>query len=100
VAEKKVNINVSIAGRPYSLTINQSDEEEVREAAKRVNQAIKDYSNAFEYKDHQDLFAMMSLQFAANSIHLEYEKTFRDEEMLKKLSEIDDLLAGQLSDEK
>ncbi|NOY49076.1 MAG: cell division protein ZapA [Chlorobi bacterium] len=100
MAEKKVNINVSIAGRPYSLTINQSDEEEVREAAKRVNQAIKDYSNAFEYKDHQDLFAMMSLQFAANSIHLEYEKTFRDEEMLKKLSEIDDLLAGQLSDEK
>ncbi len=99
MTEKKVNINVSIAGRPYSLTINQSDEEEVREAAKRVNQAIKDYSNAFEYKDHQDLFAMMSLQFAANSIHLEYEKTFRDEEMLKKLSEIDDLLARQLSDE-
>jgi cell division protein ZapA len=99
VTGKKVNINVSIAGRPYSLTINQSDEEEVREAAKRVNQAIKDYSNTFEYKDHQDLFAMMSLQFAANSIHLEYEKTFRDEEMLKKLSEIDDLLARQLSDE-
>lgn len=100
MTEEKININVSIAGRPYSLTINKSDEEEVREAAKRVNQAIKDYSNSFEYKDHQDLFAMMSLQFAANSIHLEYEKSFRDKEMIKKLSEIDDLLAEQIRDER
>lgn len=99
MTDRKLNITVSIAGRPYSLTINSNDEEEVREAAKRVNQAVKTYSESFEYKDHQDLFAMMSLQFAANSIHLEYEKKFRDEKMIEKLNEIDELLSEQFDDE-
>ncbi len=84
---------MSIAGRPYSLTIERKDEEKVREAANKVNKAINDYSNAFEYKDHQDLFAMMALQFATSSLELEYEKLFRDEQMMQKLSEIDGLLA-------
>jgi len=96
VSEIKININVSIAGRPYSLSINRNDEEGVREAAKKVNKAIRDYSDAFEYKDQQDLFAMMALQFATNSIQLEYEKSFRDKHMIEKLSEIDDLLEEQI----
>ena len=93
MSESKINITVSIAGRPYSLTIERKDEEKVREAANKVNKAINDYSNAFEYKDHQDLFAMMALQFATSSLELEYEKLFRDEQMMQKLSEIDGLLA-------
>jgi cell division protein ZapA len=96
VSESKINITVSIAGRPYSLSIERKDEEKVREAAKKVNKAINDYSNAFEYKDHQDLFAMMALQFATSSLELEYEKLFRDEQMMRKLSENDGLLAEQV----
>lgn len=92
MSENKINISVSIAGRPYNLTIDRKDEEGVREAVNRVNKAIQEYSDAFEYKDHQDLFAMMSLQFATNSIQLEYEKSFRDKHMLEKLSELDGLL--------
>lgn len=92
MSENKININVSIAGRPYNLTIDRKDEEGVREAVNKVNKAIQEYSDAFEYKDHQDLFAMMSLQFATNSIQLEYEKSFRDKHMLEKLSELDGLL--------
>lgn len=92
MSEKKININVSIAGRPYNLTIDRNDEEDVREAASKVNNAIRDYSNAFEYKDHQDLFAMMALQFATNSIQLENEKSFRDKELVEKLSDLDGLL--------
>ena len=98
MSEIKININVSIAGRPYSLSINRNDEEGVREAAKKVNKAIRDYSDAFEYKDQQDLFAMMALQFATNSIQLEYEKSFRDKHMKEKLSEIDGLLKEQISE--
>lgn len=92
MSEKKININVSIAGRPYNLTIERNDEEDVRDAANKVNNAIRDYSNAFEYKDHQDLFAMMALQFATNSIQLENEKSFRDKELVEKLSDLDGLL--------
>lgn len=92
MSEKKININVSIAGRPYNLTIDRNDEENVRDAANKVNNAIRDYSNAFEYKDHQDLFAMMALQFATNSIQLENEKSFKDRELVEKLSDLDGLL--------
>ena len=97
MSKNKININVSIAGRPYNLSIRRDDEEMVREATKKINQAIREYSDAFEYKDHQDLFAMMTLQFATNSIQLEYEKSFRDKHMIEKLSEIDDLLKEQIT---
>ena len=80
-----LDIKVQIAGRPYSLSIATEEERVVRKAAEEVSQTIRDYSKAFEYKDHQDLFAMVALQHAANSIRLEEEKSFREHEMKEKL---------------
>ncbi len=94
--ETNQNIKVTIAGRPYRLSVNREEEEFVRKAAEYVNQTILDYSKAFEYKDHQDLFAMIALQTSANAIRLEEEKTFRVKEMEDKLSEIDELLSAQV----
>ncbi|PJB56706.1 MAG: hypothetical protein CO098_13260 [Bacteroidetes bacterium CG_4_9_14_3_um_filter_41_19] len=92
-----LDIKVQIAGRPYSLSIASEEERVVRKAAEEVSQTIRDYSKAFEYKDHQDLFAMVALQHAANSIRLEEEKSFREKEMKEKLLAIDDLLSAQFN---
>ena len=94
--ETNQNIKVTIAGRPYRLSVNREEEEFVRKAAEYVNQTILDYSKAFEYKDHQDLFAMIALQTSANAIRLEEEKTFREKEMEDELSDIDELLTAHL----
>lgn len=91
-----LDIKVNIGGRPYSLTIERSEEEVVRKAAEGVNQTIKQYSKAFEYKDMQDLYAMVALQHVSGLMRLEDEKSFRDKEMKEKLLNIDNLLTSHL----
>lgn len=90
------NITVTIAERPYRMSVKREEEEVVRAAVDRINQTISEYSKAFEYKDQQDLFAMVTLQYAADAIHLENEKSFKDTEMKQKLSEIDTALSDHL----
>jgi cell division protein ZapA len=91
------NIKVFIAGRPYTLSVSLEEEEIVRKAAEHLNETINDYSKSFEYKDHQDLFAMVALQAVANSLGIEQEKSFKDTEMESKLSELDGLLNAHLN---
>jgi cell division protein ZapA len=98
--ETNQNIKVFIAGRPYSLSVLREEEEVVRKAAEVINETITSYSKSFEYKDHQDLFAMVALQHVANSIRIEEEKSFKDNEMKNKLSDIDKLLLDQLEIER
>jgi len=94
--EANQNIKITIAGRPYRLSVKLEEEEVVRKAADFVNQTILEYSKAFEYKDHQDLFAMIALQTSANSIRLEEERSFRNKDLEVKLSEIDEVLSTYL----
>lgn len=94
------NIKIFIAGRPYKITVSSDEEEVVRKAADLLNETIKKYSQSFEYKDQQDLFAMIALQHVASSIRLEDEKSFKDEEMKEKLSEIDKILLLSLENSK
>lgn len=91
-----LNIKVDIGGRPYSLTINRNEEELVRKAAEDVNSTISKYSKAFEYKDMQDLYAMVTLQYASGLMHIENEKSFKDKELKDKLNEVDELLSSHL----
>ncbi|MDG1901054.1 MAG: cell division protein ZapA [Bacteroidales bacterium] len=92
----EINIKVDIGGRPYNLTISRDEEEVVRKAAEDVNKTISKYSKAFEYKDLQDLYAMVSLQYATGTIHIENEKSFKEEEMKDKLKEVDEFLSTHL----
>ncbi len=94
--QTKQNIKVIIGGRPYNLAVLRGEEELVRKAAERINETIKQYAETFQYKDQQDLFAMTALQHVANSMRLEDEKSFRDEEMEKKLSQLDQVLSERL----
>ena len=91
-----MNIKVVIAGRPYPMSIVPEQEEVVRKAADLVNESLKDYAHRFQFTDQQDLLAMVALQFANDSIELESQKNFREEEMEQKLNEIDQLLEASL----
>jgi cell division protein ZapA len=90
------NIKIFIAGRPYMLGVERDGEEVVRKAAEHLNETIKHYSESFEYKDQQDLFAMVALQAVANSLKIEQEKSFKDSKLEIKLSELDVMLTKHL----
>lgn len=66
--EETININLIIADRPYPLKIKQSEEEDIRIAAKEINQKVKDFQQSYSAKDKQDYLAMCALMFAVENM--------------------------------
>ena len=65
---KEISINIIIAGRTYPLTVKESEEVNVRKAAKRIEDKIKDFEQNYSVRDRQDLLAMCALQFANEAV--------------------------------
>ena len=61
----KLKIKFSIADRVYPLTIDPSQEEGLRKAAKNIEAMIKQFEQSYSVRDKQDVLAMCALQFAA-----------------------------------
>jgi cell division protein ZapA len=94
--EDKIRITVSVSERPYKVTVPKTQESLVREAAKEVDHMVKNYSKSYDYKDQQDLLAMVSIQSATKAKQLEKEKKFRDHELQRRLKALDELLTTHL----
>lgn len=92
----ELSITVVIADRPYKLKVERSEEEGLRKAAKVIEEQIEKYAGSFQFKDKQDLLAMVALQFSVSTIELEEQVRYRDNEMLDKLAEIDKVLTEHL----
>ncbi|MCL2027314.1 MAG: cell division protein ZapA [Bacteroidales bacterium] len=86
------SITVTIADRPYKLTIKREDEEIFREATKYINDRLKSYAANFSFKDKQDLLAMVALQYTTNALKNERILAFSNKELEKKLENLSHLL--------
>jgi cell division protein ZapA len=86
------SITVTIADRPYKLTVKREDEEIFREATKSINERLKSYAVNFAYKDKQDLLAMVALQYTTNALRHERVLAFRDKELVDKLEHLNKIL--------
>ena len=62
---EKLKIKLSIADRVYPLTIDPSQEEGLRKAAKNIEQLTKKFEQSYAVRDKQDVLAMCALQFAS-----------------------------------
>lgn len=90
-------IKVSIANRPYRLKIKAEEEEEIiRKSVQYIENLVDDYEKKYHYKDFQDLLAMVSLQLANNSLSLQKQIDYRDDEMQEQLEEIDMFLSSKV----
>lgn len=76
--DEKLSIRINIGDRFYPLTIEREDEEQIREAAKTINDKIAQYKQRYKEKDIIDFLSMTSLQFAIKSIEKESD-VFSDE---------------------
>jgi cell division protein ZapA (FtsZ GTPase activity inhibitor) len=56
------SIKLTIAGRTYPLTIDESEKEAVLKAAEQINATIKNLQENYAVRDIQDLLAMSALQ--------------------------------------
>jgi len=71
---EEITIRVSIAERYYPIKIDSNDEERIRLAAKRINDAVLQYKKVYSDKDTQDFLAMATLQFVSKLTQLEDNK--------------------------
>ncbi len=94
----ELTISVTIADRPYRLTIKRNEEETIRKAANEINKNLKHYSDSFAYNDKQDLLAMVALEKTTNALMNRNELKDIDNNIAVKLTEIDKLLTDSLKD--
>ena len=80
MAEGKVKINLSIAGRSYPMTIDAANEELYREATKRLNEKITEYSRIAKF-DIQDRVAMAALRYSIQALTTEQGSSLGDKDV-------------------
>lgn len=94
----EISINVNIADRVYPLRINLEEEENVRKAAKQINEKIKEYAENYSVKDKQDVLAMSALEFAVEGLRIKSKKLIEDDGATEKALRINQLLDDFLTE--
>ncbi|WP_411766853.1 cell division protein ZapA [Winogradskyella sp. A3E31] len=89
---EQLKIKLSIANRVYPLTIDPSQEEGLRKAAKNIEAMIGQFEQNYSVRDKQDVLAMCALQFAAQVEQKSIDKEYVNEEVQEKLQNLNVLL--------
>jgi cell division protein ZapA (FtsZ GTPase activity inhibitor) len=92
----ELSVKVTIAGRTYPLTIKREEEENVRKAAKHINERVKIYEDNYSVRDKQDLLAMCSLQLATEKLLLESKPIPVDNKLAESLAEMESFVSDYL----
>ncbi len=93
----KLKIKLSIADRLYPLTIDPSQEEGLRKAAKNIEQLAKKFEQNYAVRDKQDVLAMCALQFASKIEQKGIEQTEGTQEAEQRLQALSNLVNSKLA---
>ncbi|MBF01697.1 MAG: cell division protein ZapA [Flavobacterium sp.] len=86
---EKLKIKISIADRVYPLTIEESQEEGLRRASKKIDTMIKEFEENYAVRDKQDVLAMCALQFASQTEQKQIDNSQEYEIALQRLRNLD-----------
>ncbi len=95
--ENKIKIKVKIADRIYPLTIRPEQEESIRLSVIKIDKMIKQLEQSYAVRDKQDVLAMCSLQYATKLIQKNNFDDVKNQENLKKLSNINELIQDHIT---
>ncbi|MFT6167277.1 MAG: cell division protein ZapA [Vicingaceae bacterium] len=76
----------------YPLTVQQSEEENIRKAVKAIDEMVRDYEQNYAVKDKQDLLAMVALQYATQALELNDKSTTIDKGLNDQLKVLNGLI--------
>ena len=80
----------------YPLTVQQSEEENIRKAVKAFDEMVRDYEQNYAVKDKQDLLAMVALQYATQALELNDKSTTLDKGLNDQLKVLNGLISEVL----
>jgi cell division protein ZapA (FtsZ GTPase activity inhibitor) len=61
----EITIKVEIAGGIYSLKVDTSDEESIKEAVNSINSKISEFEKNYGVRDKKDVLAMVMIQLVS-----------------------------------
>jgi cell division protein ZapA (FtsZ GTPase activity inhibitor) len=93
LSDRMININVVIGDRPYRLKINAVEESMVREAAKGINQKLREFQQSYNSKDKQDYLAMIALLNTVEGMKNATKEVVSDGPLAEKIDELDQLIS-------
>jgi cell division protein ZapA len=88
----EISIKINIADRVYPLRIAVEEEEDIRHAAKLINEKIKELQDNYAVRDKQDLLSMCVLQYATGMIKAEKNVQHTGTGLEQSVHELDVLL--------
>ena len=94
---EKLKIKISIADRVYPLTIEETQEEALRSASKKIDTMIKEFEQNYAVRDKQDVLAMCALQFASQTEQKQLDISQDYDIALNRLKNLDKKLSTLLS---
>ena len=84
--DDKLSIRINVADRYYPLKINREDEEDIRKAARMINEKVLQYKQKYVDKDTQDFLAMAALQYVIRL--LEHENKEESDDLSLSIKEL------------
>jgi cell division protein ZapA (FtsZ GTPase activity inhibitor) len=91
----EVSLKVLIAGRSYPLTVQQEEEQIVQNAAKLINDKIKEFEKNYSVRDKQDLLAMCAI----NLLVAQITTPKKSPELEKEINQLDLFVSDYLKKE-
>lgn len=80
----EITIKVEIAGGIYSLKVDASDEESIKEAVSSINSKISEFEKNYGVRDKKDVLAMVMIQLVSQL----YKKLNVNEKELSDLRQL------------
>ena len=83
-----LNIKLMVADRLYPLSIDPSEEESFRLAAKKINEMIQTFERHYDLRDKQDAIAMCAIVLSRQASQEKLDEDDKQEQITKKLQDI------------
>ena len=91
-----VSASVNILERNFKLTISDTEEHYLRDAAALIDSQARLFKKQFSQRDNQDIISMVALMQVTELMKMRDSLSFKDNELITKLTEIDSLLNNNL----
>ena len=88
----EISNKINIADRIYPLRVAMEEEEIIRQAAKLINERIKEFQENYAVRDKQDLLSMSVLHYATGMIKAERRIGEDELEVSNRIGELENML--------
>jgi cell division protein ZapA len=93
----EIAIKIKIGDREYPMKVEADEEEQIRKAARLLNEQMRQYKNRFGISEKQDLLAMVAFDAFMEKITQEKARLETEQLVSEKLGNLNKLLTRAVS---